>query len=182
MNFVKIEDFPMFEHRGIMIDSAKHFLQVNTIKRLIENMPLSKLNILHWHMMDDESFPILLGLHPELAQAGSFSSTKVYTVDDIKSLIALADKNGVKIVPEIESPSHMRSWVLSSVWKSKNLTISCTSLTETGKYAEQIDPTKSESVQLVKEVLAELDNMFPTSPYLHLGGDKISYFCWDARK
>lgn len=64
-------------------------------------MPLSKLNILHWHMMDDESFPVKLDLHPELAQAGSFSSSKIYTTDDIKSLISLASKNGVKIIPEI---------------------------------------------------------------------------------
>jgi hexosaminidase len=64
-------------------------------------MPLSKLNILHWHMIDDESFPVELALHPELAQAGSYGSGKIYTIDDIKGLISLAGRNGIKIVPEI---------------------------------------------------------------------------------
>ncbi len=47
-----------------MIDTARHFLKVSTIQRLIDTMPFSKLNIIHWHMMDDESFPIVLGSHP----------------------------------------------------------------------------------------------------------------------
>jgi hexosaminidase len=60
----RIQDEPVLAYRGIMIDTARHFLKVSTIKRLIENMPQSKLNILHWHLADDESFPIQLNSHP----------------------------------------------------------------------------------------------------------------------
>lgn len=101
LQFVSIVDEPQLPHRGIMIDTARHFLQRSTIERLISNMPLSKLNILHWHMADDESFPVQLGSHPELAQFGNYNPKKVYTTNDVKSLISLAAKNGVKIIPEI---------------------------------------------------------------------------------
>ena len=62
-----IRDQPLVSYRGIMIDSARHFLSVNSIKRVIQAMPLSKLNILHWHIVDDESFPLVLDSHSELA-------------------------------------------------------------------------------------------------------------------
>ena len=58
-----------------MIDSARHFLGVDSIIRLINSMPLSKLNVLHWHIVDDESFPLLLVSHPELAQASKYSNS-----------------------------------------------------------------------------------------------------------
>jgi len=73
-----------------MIDSARHFLKIATIKRLIQNMPQSKLNILHWHLVDDESFPVKLASHPELAQYGSYSSAKIYTLEDVQGLITFA--------------------------------------------------------------------------------------------
>ena len=67
VQYCKIRDEPRFEYRGIMIDTAKHFLEIETIKRLIETMPVSKLNVLHWHMIDDEAFSVKLEAHPELA-------------------------------------------------------------------------------------------------------------------
>ena len=88
-------------------------------------MPVSRLNILHWHMMDDESFSVRLGSHPELSEYASFGTSRVYSVDDLKNLITLADKNGVKIIPEISSPSRMRSWFQAPAWNSKNLSVSC---------------------------------------------------------
>lgn len=53
-------------------------------------MPQSKLNILHWHLVDDESFPVKLASHPELAQYGSYSSAKIYTLEDVQGLITFA--------------------------------------------------------------------------------------------
>lgn len=178
---MSIIDEPQLPHRGIMIDTAKHYLQKSTIERLIINMPLSKLNVLHWHMADDESFPIQLGSHPELAQYGSYSPQKIYTSNDLKSLVSLASKNGVKIVPEIETLAHVRSWFLAPTWKGKNLTIDCNIIGQTGKYSQLLDPSKSEALQLIQDVVSELDNIFKDSPYIHLGGNDISYGCWDTR-
>lgn len=88
-------------------------------------MPVSKLNILHWHLSDDEAFTIRLDTHPELAEFSSYKSGKYYTPDQVKSLIALAKLNGVQIVPQIDTPAHVRAWGLSPKWKSANITIQC---------------------------------------------------------
>ena len=62
-------------------------------------MPQSKLNILHWHMFDDEAFSVKVNSHPELSESGAYSSSMVYQPKDVKNLIALAQKNGIEIVP-----------------------------------------------------------------------------------
>ena len=94
-----IRDEPLLEYRGIMSDSSRHFLGVASIQRVIESMPLSKLNMLHWHLVDDESFPVELGSHPELSQFGKYKSNQIYTVQNIKDLIKVAELNAVKIIP-----------------------------------------------------------------------------------
>jgi hexosaminidase len=108
-----------------MIDSVRHFLKVETIARLIESMPLSKLNILHWHLSDDEAFTIQLASHPELAEASAFKKGQFYTIEQVKQLINLAKKNGVSIIPEIDTPGHVRAWGLDKKWKEQNITILC---------------------------------------------------------
>lgn len=120
-----VEDEPIVTHRGIMIDSARHFLKVSSIQRLIESMPLSKLNILHWHLSDDESFVIQLSSHPELAESSAFKRNQFYTIEQVKQLITLAKQNGVTIIPEIDTPAHVRAWGLDAKWKSQNITITC---------------------------------------------------------
>ena len=83
-------------------------------------MALFKLNILHWHIVDDESFPLKLSSHPELAE-GAYSQNQIYTVADLKDIISVADKNGIKIIPELDTPAHVRSWGRSSAWKDKGV-------------------------------------------------------------
>lgn len=173
-----VRDEPMLEYRGIMIDSARHFLGVDAIKRLLASMPLSKLNILHWHLVDDESFPIKLGSHPELSENSRYSSKQIYTSDDVKALIKFADLNGVKIIPEIDTPAHTRSWGLAPEWKAKNITIKCAGGTG---YNGQFDLSKPEVFELAQDVVREVDALFKDSPYIHLGGDEVSSACWNLR-
>ena len=144
-------------------------------------MAISRLNVLHWHMMDDESFSVQLATHPELAEAAAYSPQQTYHLNDLNTLIALANKNAVQIVPEVSSPTRMRSWVQSSPWNTKNLTINCKPTGDEPKYCHQLDPSKPEGVQLLQEVVAEVDQIFSKSPYLHLGGEGVSEECWDSR-
>jgi hexosaminidase len=88
-------------------------------------MPLSKLNFLHWHLSDDESFTLQLASHPELAESSAFKHGQFYTLDQAKMLIDLARKNGVTIMPEIDTPAHVRSWGLDKKWAQQNITITC---------------------------------------------------------
>ena len=159
-----------------MVDTARHFLSVESLKRVLESLPLSKLNILHWHMVDDESFPIELISHPELAQYGSYSSEETYSIDQIKDLIKVAKANAVKIIPEIDSPAHVRSWGLAPQWSKS--TIKCPG----GEgYNGQLDVSNDDVLALSKQVVKEVNGLFLDSPYIHLGGDEVSSRCWDQR-
>ncbi len=88
-------------------------------------MPLSKLNILHWHLSDDESFTIQLASHPELAESSAFKYNQFYTIDQVKQLIQLAKRNGVIIIPEIDTPAHVRAWGVDKKWKDLGIAITC---------------------------------------------------------
>lgn len=68
-----IEDLPAYHYRGLMIDSSRHFLPVQLIHETIDAMMYNKLNILHWHIVDEDSFPLVLDSHPEIAEYASFS-------------------------------------------------------------------------------------------------------------
>jgi len=88
-------------------------------------MPVSKLNMLHWHLADDETFTLRLNSHPELAEASSYKKGQFYTPEQVKSLISLGKLNAVKIIPEIDTPAHVRAWGLSEKWANANITIKC---------------------------------------------------------
>ena len=83
---VRIEDSPRFPYRGLMIDTGRHWLPVPFIEHIMDAMAASKLNILHWHITDDQAFPLDLDSVPELAAKGSFGPKFVYSHDDIHRL------------------------------------------------------------------------------------------------
>ena len=78
---IEIEDEPLFEYRGILIDTSRHFLPIRLIKETIDAMMYNKFNILHWHIVDEDSFPMLLKSHPEMAEYGAFSAYEIYTTE-----------------------------------------------------------------------------------------------------
>lgn len=80
---VRVEDSPVFPHRGVMLDTARHFISVEKIKELIDSMSYSKLNLLHWHITDVQSFPLVLNSHPDMALYGAYSPDRVYTVETV---------------------------------------------------------------------------------------------------
>ncbi|CAK9001335.1 unnamed protein product [Durusdinium trenchii] len=68
---VHIEDKPRFQHRGLLIDSGRHFEPMVHVKAMIDSMTYAKLNVLHWHLTEDESFPIASRVFPELPEKGN---------------------------------------------------------------------------------------------------------------
>jgi hexosaminidase len=76
-------------------------------------MSIAKLNILHLHLTDSESFPLELISYPEITKYGAFSADEIYTVADMQDLVAYASKKAVIIVPEVDSPGHTKSWANS---------------------------------------------------------------------
>jgi len=92
----EIKDQPRFQYRGLMIDTSRHFLPVNAIRRQIDALSFNKMNALHWHMTDAQSTPYDSKVHPKLKE-GAFSEGAVYTPEDIKDLVEYARLRGVQV-------------------------------------------------------------------------------------
>lgn len=112
----------------------RHFLSKKSILRTIDGMQYNKLNTLHWHITDSETFPILLETLPDIGIYGSYSKNSIYTISDFKEIINYALKRGVKIIPEIDSPGHSYSWSLSP--NLQKISLLCD-----GKFNGQLDPS-----------------------------------------
>ena len=106
-SFNVTNDSPAFPVRGLMIDSARNFLSVSDIKRTIDAMSGSKLNTLHWHITDSQSFPVVIESLPNMHTYGAYSPEKVYYRTDIQDLVEYGRVRGVRILPELDAPAHV---------------------------------------------------------------------------
>jgi N-acetyl-beta-hexosaminidase len=104
-----IADAPRFPHRGLMVDTARHFETLSAIRGMIDSLPYSKINVLHWHMSDSQSFPMESKTHPRLWK-GAFSDQERYTQADIASVVEYARLRGVRVMVEFDMPGHAGSW------------------------------------------------------------------------
>lgn len=89
VNETVIRDHPRFPHRGLMIDSARHYLSVGIIEQVIESMSYNKLNVLHWHIVDDQSFPFVSAKYPELSQKVSIVESEKQGVVDYTKIVKI---------------------------------------------------------------------------------------------
>jgi len=163
---LEINDAPRFKYRGLLLDTARHFLPVSTILRQLDAMEMSKLNVLHWHMVDEEAFPLRLKSWPLLAEKGSWAPEATYNEDDVKRVVVYAMDRGIRVIPEIDSPAHTRSWTKGYPWLSN-----CTHEHFT------LDPSNEKLFELMEGVLTEVGQLFPDN-YFHLGGDEVRPECW----
>ena len=104
-----IEDHPRFAWRGLMMDVSRHFMPVETVERNLDAMAAVKLNVLHWHLSDDQGFRVESRLHPRLQLMGS--DGLYYTQAQIRSVVAYARDRGIRVVPEFDIPGHSASWL-----------------------------------------------------------------------
>lgn len=81
---ITIKDAPKFPHRGLMLDTARNYFPLSVIEKVVDGMAMSKLNVLHLHLTDTTSFPIVLPNNPGFAEIGAYSSKKVYKPEEIK--------------------------------------------------------------------------------------------------
>lgn len=128
---VSIEDYPYYEHRGALLDVARHFMPVSDILRFIDTISLFKFNVLHFHLTEDQGWRIEIKKYPKLTQIGAYRHRSevgsadraviynnrphggFYTQEDIKEIVQYARDRGVKVMPEIDIPGHCQA-VLAS--------------------------------------------------------------------
>ena len=112
-NGLQITDAPRFKMRGLMLDPARHFLSVAEVTKTIDAMAQNKLNTLHFHLTDGESFTVnteAWANFTNLSFKGAFAPQVSYTKADLKAIVAHGRLRGVRIVPEFDLPAHMASW------------------------------------------------------------------------
>ena len=117
-------DRPWRPWRGLSLDTARHWLPVPALLSLVDGLAASKMNVLHWHFADAQSFPLRLASHPELAELGAWDADRTYSARDVGAVVRYAAERGVRVVPELDMPAHVHAWSLSH----PELLIDCTSI------------------------------------------------------
>ncbi|VXB98638.1 Beta-N-acetylhexosaminidase [Flavobacterium sp. 9AF] len=180
-----ISDQPVFKWRGLMIDVARHFQPVDVLKRNLDAMAAVKLNVFHWHLVDDQGWRIELKGRNKLTQLAS--DGLFYTQEQIKDVVKYADEKGILVVPEIDVPGHASAILtaypeIGSKYKKSpkeqnNKTYSVER--NAGIFTPTLDPSNPETYKVLKDIFDEVCPLFP-GKYFHIGGDENEGKDWDA--
>ena len=165
----RIADGPRFGWRGVMVDVARHFIAVDVLKRTLDAMALTKLNVLHLHLTDDQGFRFPSRRFPRLGDTGA-----QYTHDDLADLIDYAADRGVRVVPELNLPGHCTALLVAypewGVWPVEPTQ-------RFGVHPGCLNISNPAVLNAVGELLDEVVDVFP-DPYIHIGGDELHPKWW----
>lgn len=173
---VAITDAPRFRWRGLLVDAGRHFMPPETIRRTLDGMALVKLNVLHWHLSEDQGFRVESRRHPRLHQLGS--DGQYYTQDDIRGIVAYARDRGIRVVPEFDMPGHATSWFVGYPEYASAIG-PYTIERRFGVFEPAFDPTREETYQFIESFITEMVGLFPDQ-YWHIGGDEVVGRHWNA--
>jgi hexosaminidase len=97
-----ITDAPSFPHRGLLVDVARTFLPISILETIVDALMYSKMNVLHIHLTDSQSFPMEVQQRPSITANGAMRADQVYTLDALQSLVQYAAERGVRLIPEVQ--------------------------------------------------------------------------------
>jgi hexosaminidase len=188
---ISIMDEPRFKWRGILLDSARHYQSPAYIRRMIDWLAVNKLNTLHWHLVDDQSWRLEIKAYPKLTRVAAFRRPATapgaprlpvtggfYTQAEVRALVAYAQARGVTIVPEIEMPGHATSAILAYPELGTGTPLPASSMGHWGVFPSIYRPS-DRTFKFLKTVLTETMALFP-SRYIHIGGDVPVFDRWKA--
>ena len=181
---VEIKDAPRFSYRGLHIDVSRHFFPKEEIIKLLDEMAYYKLNKFHFHLTDNGGWRIQIDKYPRLTSMGAFRTQcewvewwdkkdrtylpegtpnaygGYYTKEDIREILAHAEKLHIEVIPEIEFPAH-----------SDEVFIGYPELCCTGKpyTSGEFCAGNERTYTFMENVLTEIIDLFP-SDYIHIGG------------
>lgn len=106
-NEISITDGPVYPYRGLLLDTSRNFVDKSKILQTIDGMAMSKLNTLHWHIVDSQSFPYVSRTWPKFSMFGRYAPNKIYDQKDIKEILEYGLVRGVRVLPEFDAPAHV---------------------------------------------------------------------------
>ena len=194
-----IVDYPRFAWRGLMLDVSRHFFPKEFVKRYIDRMARAKLNLFHWHLVDDNGWRIEIQSLPLLTEVGAWRAPRLglwgqnepvqdgeavtyggfYTQGDIREVVAYAQERFVTVLPEIEMPGHSLAALASYP------ELSCTGgpfhVDPGTRFYTKVDnalcPGNEMTFEFIDKVFTEVAKLFP-SEYVHIGGDECYKGFW----
>jgi hexosaminidase len=195
---VTIGDEPRFGWRGLMLDSARHFQSPQFVKKFIDWMALHKLNVLHWHLTDDQGWRLEIKKYPKLTSVGAWRVPAgqapredidpatgkprliggFYSQDEVREIVAYAAQRQITIVPEIEMPGHASAAVVAYPELGVSRTMPNAVPSDWGVYTTLYNADES-TFRFLEDVLAETIALFP-GEYIHVGGDEAVKDEWQA--
>src|SRR2546429_7541998 len=173
---VTIQDKPRFPWRGCMIDSARHFIPLDVIRRNLDGMEAVKMNVFHWHLSENQGFRVESRKFPKLQELGS--DALYYTQEEIRDLIAYARDRGIRVVPEFDMPGHSTAWFVGHPELASGkgpYEIE----RRWGVFDPAMDPTRAETYKFLDAFIGEMAGLFPDQ-FFHIGGDEVNGKQWDA--
>jgi len=182
---VLVSDSPEFEHRGLLLDCCRHFMEVEFIKKMIDNLALHKMNVLHWHLTEDQGWRIEIDAYPKLTEVGAWRTeldgTKhggFYSKEEIREIITYASARHVEVIPEIELPGHSQAALAAYPY------LGCTGeqlevANRWGVFKDIYCAGNDSTILFLKQVLTEVCELFPSSR-IHIGGDEAPKVRWHS--
>ncbi|MCH4824150.1 beta-N-acetylhexosaminidase [Gramella lutea] len=173
---VEIEDSPALGYRGMHLDVARHFFDVNEVKEYLDMLALHKINTFHWHLTEDQGWRIEIKKYPKLTEIGGFRNGTIvgrfpgsendnekyggfYTQEEIREVIKYAEKRHITIIPEIEMPGHSSAAIAAypylSCFPEENTIVPEGRISESGKHLQE-----SGNPKIVQESWGVFDDVF----------------------
>ena len=192
---VNITDAPRFGYRGMHLDTSRHFMPVDFVKKYIDLMSQYKFNEFHWHLTDDQGWRIEIKKYLRLTEVGSTRSESVvgrnlnpyvgdgvpvsgfYTQEQIRDVVAFAKARHINVIPEIELPGHSSAALTAYPELGCKQDYKYKVQTTWGIFKEVYCPTEK-TFAFLQDVLSETIALFPDSPYIHIGGDEVLKDFW----
>ena len=193
-----IADEPTFAYRGVHFDVSRHFFSVDDVKRYIDILAAHKVNRLHWHLTDDQGWRIEIKAYPELTAKGSMRNETLmghglrpekwdgtphggfYTQEEVRDIVAYAQKRSIVVIPEIEMPGHAQAALHALPWLGCN-NQQVDVWTMWGVTPEVMCAGKETTYEFLEKVLSEVIDLFP-SELIHIGGDECPKDRWKECK
>ncbi len=189
-----ISDHPALSWRGLMIDTARHFMPMSWLRQVVRIAAFHKLNILHLHLTDDQGWRMPIEAFPRLTEIGGRRQQTLvgqapgteydgiahggwYTKEELRALVAYATSYGITVVPEIDLPGHMVAAI--AAYPEWGNAVEQLDVLTTWGISQEVINTRPETIAALKTILDEVMDVFP-STYIHLGGDEAPTRDWEA--